>query len=74
VPGTCQQVIQGVATGRGDYQQSVLGTEIQGLAIEPGIFPAGVVYEVVAMDELKYTSTNPFTDLHRLEKSKLLAV
>jgi hypothetical protein len=26
------------------------------------------------VDELKYTSGDPFTDLHRLKKSKLLTV
>jgi hypothetical protein len=72
--GTTQSVVERIAASGCDYQDTIGRFEFERLAIESGIFPAGVVYEVVAMDELTYTSTNPFTDLHRLEKSKLLAV
>ena len=74
VSGACQQIVQRIATGGTDHQQSVFGAKIQRLAIEPGIFPAGVVDEVVSVDELKYTAGDPFTDWHRLKKSKLLTV
>jgi hypothetical protein len=63
----CQKVVKGIATCGADDQQTILGAEVQRLAIEPGIFPASVVDEVVAMDKLKNTTTDPFTNWHRLE-------
>jgi hypothetical protein len=45
-----QQVVQGVAAGAGDDQEAVVGPEIEGLAVQGRVFPAGVVNEVVAVD------------------------
>lgn len=43
-------VVEGVAPGGSDHDQIVLGGEAHDLAIEPGVFPAGIIHQAVTMD------------------------
>src|SRR5262249_35035873 len=48
-----QQVVQGVAAGAGDDDQPVALTQLQGDPVQGGVFPAGVVDQVVPMYRLE---------------------
>jgi hypothetical protein len=51
--GSLQGVVEGIAARRGDDQHFVFGAQFKGDPVEPGVFPAGVVDEVVAMHHLE---------------------
>ena len=61
-----QGVVQGIAAGGGNDQDRIVGHEVQCLLIQPRIFPAGVVDQVVAMNQLEDLSTGPFTNRHKI--------
>ena len=48
-----QQVIQGVAAGAGDHNQSAIGLEVEHLPIQARVFPARVIDKVRAMHALE---------------------
>ena len=52
-------VVQGVASGAGNHEDGILGSDFQGHAVKPGIFPAAVVHEVVTVDIGKGFSADP---------------
>ena len=52
-PRRIECVIEGVAAGRSDEDQFIVGPQAQDLAVQPGILPAGVVDEVVSMDVIE---------------------
>ena len=54
---SCEQVVEGIATRAGDHHDAIGRAEIQGHAIERGIFPAGVVDQIVAMDRREDSAT-----------------
>ena len=59
VRGTGQSVIKCIATGRCDDEHSVLVGQIKSLMIQPRIFPARVVDQVVTVNEFEDTPTYP---------------
>jgi len=51
--GRLQRVVERVAAGAGDHQHGVVGTERERLAIDGGIFPAGVVDQASRIDRVE---------------------
>jgi hypothetical protein len=64
VPDSTEEVIEGIAPRGRDDEEPILRGQLQGDAVEPGIFPAGVVDEVVTVDEAENSTADPFTDCH----------
>jgi hypothetical protein len=54
-----QSIIERIATGRGDDQNAIFAGQFQSLAIQPRVFPASVIDQVISMDELENTPTDP---------------
>ncbi len=63
--GLAQGVVDGIAPGGGDNHNRIGWLQFKRLAIEPRIFPTGVVDQIVAMNESKDASANPFLQGHR---------
>ena len=59
-----QRVVQGIAAGRGDHQHGVVGPELQRLAVEPRVLPAGVINEVVSVNEVEDSAAHPVDQRH----------
>jgi hypothetical protein len=48
--GRIEDVVEGVATGRGNEDDAAFRVQAHDLAIDPWILPAGVIDEVVSVD------------------------
>jgi hypothetical protein len=59
---TGQKIVQRVATCAGDHQKPIGGSQLEGNAIKRGIFPTGVVKQVVAVNCMKYAGVQSFPD------------
>jgi hypothetical protein len=59
-----QGVIECVAAGRRDDQDVVARPDFQGHAIQPRVFPAGVIDQVVAVDEFEDPPADPIEHRH----------
>ena len=59
------RIVECVAAGGRYHQHAVLLCQVQRAAVQPRIFPARIVNEVIAMDELEYASANPIAQRHR---------
>ena len=62
--GTGQGIVQGVAASRGNDQHGVVGREFHRFVVEPGIFPAGVIDQVVPVDQFEDLTARPFANRH----------
>ena len=51
--GAAKRVVQHVAAGAGDDQHAIIGAEVEGLAVNRRIFPAGVVDERSGVDRIE---------------------
>src|SRR5882757_1045322 len=58
-----EQVVEGIATGARDHDDTAVGTQLKQLAVDPRILPARVVNKLSAMDVVKYEI------MRRLEKT-----
>ncbi len=62
-------VVQGITPGAGNYEDGILWGDFQGNAVEPGIFPAAVVHQIVSVDVGKGFSADPILNRFSLDLS-----
>ncbi len=64
VRGPLQGIIQRIAARRGNDQDPIERPQIERLAVEARVFPAGVVNQVPPMDEPEPGAIQPFVQSH----------
>ncbi len=67
---TVQQVIQNIAAGAGDDHDIAIRAYPQKLAVDGGIFPAGVINQPVPVDESEELTVQ--THQHRPPRKRIL--